>query len=276
MDTVFDLNEKTILITGASSGIGKALSIKLSEYGSRIVLLARSEEKLDSIVEFINSSSKSNAFAYPCDLGEEESLLSTLKLIKSEVGIPDIIVNNAGVGSFNRITKMGFREIVNPLKVPLEASLIITWFFLKECLGKHPHFIYVTGPVSFVALPFMISYTTARYGLRGMVRALQEEHKNSSNQFSLICFGPVKTDYVTINNSDLNWYPIISKLIPPIEKEKAADIIVKVIFSPVKETIFPNVLKTFLIIERIFPLFFLKILKILGLMTPPKLRRNNN
>jgi len=86
---------RTVLITGASSGIGRASAIALAERGATVLLLARGADKLDEAVEEIRASG-GTAQAYTCDVTDEESVDGTIKAILAEHGHVDYLVNNAG------------------------------------------------------------------------------------------------------------------------------------------------------------------------------------
>ena len=88
---------KLILITGASSGIGAEIAKGFSRLGAKVLLLARNEEKLNKIEEEINAlGGQANAFSL--DVGNYKDVVKVANQIKEEIGIPDIIINNAGGG----------------------------------------------------------------------------------------------------------------------------------------------------------------------------------
>lgn len=85
----------TVLITGASFGIGEATARKIAEAGATVLLAARSADKLDELADAVNASG-GKAVSYPADLSDEAAVTSLAKRIIDEHGAPDIVVNNAG------------------------------------------------------------------------------------------------------------------------------------------------------------------------------------
>nr|WP_067685813.1 SDR family NAD(P)-dependent oxidoreductase [Nocardia jejuensis] len=93
-DTV-DLHGKTVILTGASSGVGEAAAHLLAEHGARIVAVARDVERLDAVCDAITARGGS-AVAAPCDLTDPEAVTALAKMVLTHFGAPEIIVNNAG------------------------------------------------------------------------------------------------------------------------------------------------------------------------------------
>ena len=85
---------KTALVTGASSGIGAATAHELAKAGARVILVARREEQLRRVAASIGNA----ASVYPTDLSDEKAVAALGERVTSEMGTPDIIVNNAGAG----------------------------------------------------------------------------------------------------------------------------------------------------------------------------------
>ena len=90
---------KTILITGASSGIGEAYAKLIASEGVKIILQARSVDKLEALTKEIKERG-GTAFSYPTDLSDIQAVKEQAAKIKQEVGIPDIIINSAGAGNW--------------------------------------------------------------------------------------------------------------------------------------------------------------------------------
>ena len=89
------INDKLIVVTGASSGIGAATAQAMARAGGRVALLARRKESLDQVVAGITFGG-GQAWAYPVDLTDADAVAAVAKQITNKLGTPDIIVNNAG------------------------------------------------------------------------------------------------------------------------------------------------------------------------------------
>ena len=93
-----DVKDKIVIVTGASSGIGLALSKMLSENGAKVALVSRSQEKLNNI-----SKNLKNSFVVVADMSKEDEVRQMVKKVFDHYGSIDILVNNAGVGYYASI-----------------------------------------------------------------------------------------------------------------------------------------------------------------------------
>src|SRR5476649_428186 len=94
-----DLKGKTVLITGASRGIGKAIATRLAEHGANLVLAARTQAPLDAAVKELKEKYKIDAIGVPCDVAKLENLKNLVAKAKEKFKQIDILVNVAGVSS---------------------------------------------------------------------------------------------------------------------------------------------------------------------------------
>src|SRR5262245_1256103 len=92
-----NLQNKLVLITGASAGIGAATAKALAQRGARVVLLARTEAALQTVATAIQQGG-GQAHSYPVDVTQPEALGRVVAQVTAELGAPDIVINNAGVG----------------------------------------------------------------------------------------------------------------------------------------------------------------------------------
>jgi len=109
-----DLRGWRVLLTGASQGIGEALALELAKSGARLALTARSEDKLDAVVQAVRIAG-GEAHPFPADLTHQEERKSMLACAFQTLGGLDGIINNAVLGSWNHFadgTEEGFREMM--------------------------------------------------------------------------------------------------------------------------------------------------------------------
>ena len=109
------------LITGASGGIGAATARELAAAGAKVILLARTQSKLDAVADEIRTGG-GVAHVYPCDLGDADAVNATAERIKAEVGVPDILINNAGAGRWLAVEETDPAEAVSMMSTPYFAS----------------------------------------------------------------------------------------------------------------------------------------------------------
>ena len=95
--------QKVVLITGASTGIGRATAERYGKNDAHVVLLARNAERLDSVAASIRKSG-GTATAFPIDLADSDAIRQLSARITSDIGTPDVLINNAGAGPGCRST----------------------------------------------------------------------------------------------------------------------------------------------------------------------------
>ena len=169
------VENKLVLVTGASSGIGKNAAISFAKAGAKVILLARRKDKLENIAEGIKAAG-GEAYVFDCDLGNQDAIAHTMAKIKSELGVPDVIINNAGYGEWKYLDETSEQEIISYMTVPTFASMFITKHFLPEMMKRNSgSIVNVTSPMSYLICPGATAYITARFALRGFYEALKAD-----------------------------------------------------------------------------------------------------
>ncbi|MBC8032831.1 MAG: SDR family oxidoreductase [Chitinophagaceae bacterium] len=175
------LSEKTVVITGASSGVGRAMAIELAQSGANLVLAARRSEALEEVAAECNELG-GNAIAVVTDVRSADSI--KLLAEKSFIfgGKIDVWINNAGVlaaGALDEIPANVNEEIIktNLIGYILGAQAVIP-YFKKQGYGTLINNISVGG---WFAVPYGAAYTASKFGIRGFSEALKGELNNYRN-----------------------------------------------------------------------------------------------
>ena len=122
---------KAVLITGASQGLGAATARAMAARGAKVLLLARSEDKLREVAMRIEGSG-GRAHVYRVDLADLDAVVATAAAIKTHELLPDAIVNNAGIGRWLFIEETSLEEMQAIMAVPYFAAFAVTKAFLAE------------------------------------------------------------------------------------------------------------------------------------------------
>ena len=130
-----EMRNALALITGASGGIGAATARAMAAAGAKVVLLARTQSKLDAVAADIRTAG-GEAFVYPCDLSDADAVNATAERIKAEVGVPDILVNNAGAGRWLAVEETDAEEAVAMMSTPYFAAFFMTRAFVHEMVRR--------------------------------------------------------------------------------------------------------------------------------------------
>ena len=170
-----DLNGKIMLITGASSGIGAATARAAARAGAKVVLLARTKSKLENVADSIRKEG-GTAHVYPVDLTVAEAVAEIAKRVTAEIGLPDIIFNNAGAGKWLYAQETEPADAVSMMASPYFAAFFVTRAFLPDMLKrKSGYIINMTSAASRLVWPGATAYIAARWAIHGFTEALRAD-----------------------------------------------------------------------------------------------------
>jgi len=246
-----------ILITGGSSGIGKASALSLAKAGARIILLARNLEKLKSAAMEIEAIGGTVSY-YSTDLKDIHAIEETADLIIKEVGLPDVIINSAGEGEWLSLKEASIHHFKETIESPYLATAYTCKVFYDRMQDrKQGHFMIINSAASYFSFPGVTGYSAARWAMLGFAKALQADLYNSHFKVSLIAFGKVDSPYFTSNPVSEDRIPKISDwLVPTMTVEEAAAVVLKRVKSPKKTTIRPMMMNVLVKMYPFFPRMF--------------------
>ena len=241
------------IVTGASSGIGAETAKALAARGARVVLLARRKDALDKVAGDIRSNG-GIASAYAVDLSDPKAVARIAEAVKSEVGVPGILVNNAGSGVWRFIDETSPDEAVAMMALPYFAAFYVTRAFLPEMLRRKQGFIVnVNSPASQFTWPGASAYTAARWALRGFTESLRSDLYGTSLRVMHFVAGHTRSGYWQANPGSEERVPKIAKLVPTLTSQQAAAALVRGIEQDRRQVVVPFMLRLFYIQHLLFP-----------------------
>jgi short-subunit dehydrogenase len=252
-----NLNSSQIIITGASSGIGKASALLLAKKGAQLILLARNSEKLKEVQLAIEKNGAQATF-YSIDLSDEKRTSDLAGLIIKKHGIPDCIINCAGSGRWLSLSETPMGEFDQMIASPLNVTVNTCKAFLPFMKEKNKgHIITINSVASFFSFPGATGYITARWALRGFMDALYEDTYYSNISCSSLIAGKVDTAYFDTNVGSAERIPTIATtLTKTLQAEDVAKSIFKIINRPKRVTIIPLGMDVLVGLNRFFPGIF--------------------
>jgi short-subunit dehydrogenase len=266
-----DLQQKVVVIIGASQGIGRSVALRLAKEGCILCLIARSKSFLSQVMEDTRLG-QDRVFIYPMDASDFAILGGTLKSIESKFGSIDILINTAGLGTFKRLIDTNYNEVIQPMLLPYASAMIACHAVVPGMLQKKSgHIINMTSPAGYIPIPYMVPYTSSRFAMVGLSLSLHEELAGTGVGVTLICPGVVNTGYFERNDALLSFFPRIIRYLPKSEPEDVAEIVYKSLYTNKKEIIFPFVLRLFIRFAQMFPSFAIQLIKFLGLWIPSRI-----
>ena len=185
---------ETAVITGASSGVGKSLAIQLSDAGYKVVLAARSEDKLNAIAEEIQKMG-GNCLVVPTDVSQPEQI-NNLKDRTLEYGDVFVVINNAGLGKFCKIEDVTLEDWNRQLDVNLRASFLVSQAFIPGMKQrKKGTLVFMNSVAGKKGYPYSAAYVASKYGMRGLADSLREELREDNIKVISIHPGAVDTPF---------------------------------------------------------------------------------
>ena len=248
------MNNKLILITGGSSGIGKAAAAELFNQGAKIILQARDERKLAAAANEIDPEGSSISY-YSTDLTDRDAVERAAIDIIAKEGLPDIIVNSAGAGEW-----LSFKESeVSYYKTSMESPYLATAYTCKIFFDKMQdrgtgQFIIINSAACYFAFPGATGYTPARWAMLGFTKSLQADLYDTDFKVSQIVLGKVDSPYFKNNPVSEDRIPKIANwLTPTMSVESAAKVISGAIKRKPKVIVRPLMMSLFVLLNRFVP-----------------------
>ena len=204
------LTGKVAIVTGASRGIGRAISIALANEGATVVVTARSIDKLKETAELV-ASLGAKAEVVPAELSEEQSIKNLISEVADKFGRLDILVNNAGITHSAQLEETSTEDWQRCYRINATAPFILcreALPFLRK--AEAAYIINIASVVGVKGYPLQSAYTASKHALRGMTMSLAEELAGSNIRVHLLCPGGVNTEMVDRVRPDIKKNELIA------------------------------------------------------------------
>lgn len=189
---------KTIWITGASSGIGKALTQNLHQQGANLIISSRRKETLEEVKEECSDSTDSIK-VLPMDLSNTDTLAARAEKAQDMFGPIDILFNNGGVSQRSLALETDMDIVRKVLEVNFFGYVALTKAILPKMMERRSGHIVVTSSVmGKFGTQMRSAYSASKHALHGWFDSLRQEVYGSNIKVTLVCPGFIKTN-VTIN-----------------------------------------------------------------------------
>ena len=187
--------EKTVIVTGASSGIGRALALRLADEGAWLTLAARNAQRLDSLAGECQQRG-GKAIAIPTDVVDESQCRTLIQRTKETYGHIDTLVNNAGIDVVSKLEDLPdlhlFKQVVD---VNFYGTVHCTYYalpYLKETRGR---IVNISSLGGMLAIPFNTSYVASKFAVIGFSDSLRMEAEQAGVSVTVICPSLVVTEF---------------------------------------------------------------------------------
>ncbi len=190
--------DKTVIITGGSDGVGAAVARLFADAGANLVLVARGKRKLEMLAEELREKTRVETF--PMDVADTEACADVFKKAEFEFGRIDILINNAGFHQRGRFEKVSAEDHATMVDVNLRAPIMLTRLalpYLRDAGGGA--IINVGSLAGWQPLADQVTYSATKAGLRSFTYALFEELRGSDIKTALVSPGPLETGFIMDN-----------------------------------------------------------------------------
>jgi 3-oxoacyl-[acyl-carrier protein] reductase len=190
------LANKVAVVTGASRGIGLAIAKRFVEAGARVTICGRSETTLAAAAaDIVATQTGAEVLWVRCDVSHFSDCRHLHAAVDGRFGVPDLIVNNAGVVERVRLDEMSESQWDHVVNANLKGTFNVTRVFLPQMRARGSGRIINIASISGrVGTPRLSAYCAAKHGIIGLTRALAEETRSVGLQVNAICPGSVDTE----------------------------------------------------------------------------------
>ena len=186
----------TALVTGASSGIGKALARELAAQGAHLVLVSRNAQRLEQEREDFTDRFGVNIHIFPEDLERLEDRLELFAWTQKSGITVDVLVNNAGIGHYGSFNETSFEDARAMLDLNVQALTHLTKLYLPGMLErKTGGILNVASTAGFQPLPYLSVYAATKAFVLNFSEALWAEYQNSGVRIFCLCPGNTLTRF---------------------------------------------------------------------------------
>ncbi|MCX7678788.1 MAG: SDR family oxidoreductase [Spirochaetes bacterium] len=217
---------KTVLITGAASGIGKEMALQFAKEKSHLVLIDINKQKL------LDTAQKAQEYGvrvtpFICDMANHKAIEKTATLIKKTTSV-DVLINNAGIVIGKPIVDFIYREIKKTIDVNLLGLMWMTKQFLPAMIAqKSGHIVNIASAAGLLAVPRMADYCATKFAVVGFTDSLRMEMKKYGHPIAVTCVCPSVIDTgmfagfkAPMFNPVLKPNYVAKKVVDAVKKEK--------------------------------------------------------
>lgn len=170
-----DMKDKVVVITGASSGIGKALAFEFSTQGSKVVLAARNYHELKTIESDIILQG-GVAIAIQCDVSKEQDCRNLVQKTMESFGRMDVLINNAGISMRALFQDVELDVLRKLMDVNFWGTVYCTKFALPFLLHNHGTVVGVISIAGHIGMPARSGYSASKFAMHGFLKTLRVEN----------------------------------------------------------------------------------------------------
>lgn len=195
---ITDLRGKIMLVTGAASGIGRALALAAADRDARLVLTDLHSDQLEDTVRAVSDRGGSVLHSAAFDISDYDAVTAFADEVHDRCGSVDVIANVAGVSVWGTVDRLEHKHWKLMVDVNLMGPIHVIENFVPPMIeaGRGGHIVNVSSAAGLLALPWHAAYSASKFGLRGVSEVLRFDLKRDGIGVSLVVPGAVRTPLV--------------------------------------------------------------------------------
>lgn len=182
--------DKVVIVTGASSGIGKALAGVFSQAGATVVLAARNEEKLREVAQSLPHEN----LVVPTDVSNEGACRNLVDRTMEHFGKIDVLINNAGISMRALFNDMDLDVLRRVMDINFWGTVYCTKFALPHVLKNRGSIVGVSSVAGYRGLPGRTGYSSSKFAMHGLLETIRTEHLKDNLHVLIVCPGFTNTN----------------------------------------------------------------------------------
>ena len=245
-----DFKNKVVLITGASSGIGKQTAIEFAKLGSSIILVARRKNKLEQVENELKQFNV-NTLVCVCDVSKKDQVDELSKIVLQKFDSVDILVNNAGFAIYGSVSDLSIEEVESQMETNYFGMIYCTKNFLPLMLKKKSgHIVNVASVGASFSVPGVSSYCATKFAMLGFSEGLK--HELYGTGVGLTVVSPIMVRTPLFEHPSFTNFSKFSTGVS-LSSETVAKTIIKASNSSRLEIVVPSVARAAIWFKQTFP-----------------------
>ena len=245
-----DFKNKVVLITGASSGIGKQTAIEFAKLGSSIILVARRKNKLEQVENELKQFNV-NTLVCACDVSKKDQVEELSKIVLQKFDSIDILVNNAGFAIYGSVSDLSIDEIESQMETNYFGMIYCVKNFLPLMLKKKSgHIVNVASVGASFSVPGVSSYCATKFAMLGFSEGLK--HELYGTGVGLTVVSPIMVRTPLFEHPSFTNFSKFSTGVS-LSSETVAKTIIKASNSSRLEIVVPSVVRAVIWFKQTFP-----------------------
>jgi len=243
------LKDKTILITGASSGIGRAMALRAAKDKGRVILASRNKKKLDEVKGLVEDAG-AEAIVIQTDVTKDDDIKNLFLEASKKAKTLDAVFDNAGLGFIGHIYELTYDQIHKMIDVNLTGMIMVAKYASEVMVRqKHGHIVMTSSLAGLITLPQWSVYVATKWGITGFADSIRFELAPHNVRITTLHPGAVKTGFFDKDKANID----ISKMGDAVKPEVIADAVYDALFTDKKKIVIPRLAKNYSLLFKYLP-----------------------